>query len=250
MPYNVLASSKTPALIIYILDVSASMSQPLGNKKRIDVVMDALQATLERMVFLSTKGGKVSPRYRIAMFAYSDHVYDLLDGIKTLDQVAQLGVPELSTMRSTDTARAFSTVEKILQQELPNIETCPAPLICHMTDGEFTGADPEPIVRRIMQLKNQDGYILLENIYISDKLLTENVSDVQNWSGILTSTKLTNQYAQKLRNISSPLPDSYRIMMLENGYQMSPGALMMLPGLSPELVEMGFVMSMATPVSR
>lgn len=250
MSYEVRATSTTPALIIYVLDVSASMSLKLGSKRRIDVVLDALQATLEHMVFLSTKGGKVSPRYRIAMYAYSDHVFDLLNGTKTIDQVAQLGMPELSVMRSTDTARAFASVEKLLLKEMPLIADCPAPLVCHMTDGEFTSADPEPIVRRILQMKNSDGNVLVENIFISEKILSESIKDVQKWPGILRSTPLTNQYAQKLRDISSPLPESYRIMMLENGYNMAEGASMMLPGINPELVEMGFVMSMATPVSR
>ena len=90
MPYEVLATSKTPALIIYLLDVSASMSQPLGDRRRIDVVGDALQAALRTMVFRSTKGSRLSPRYRIAMIAYSDHVYDLLDGIKAVDQVVKV----------------------------------------------------------------------------------------------------------------------------------------------------------------
>jgi len=250
MSYAVLANSRTPALIIYVLDVSASMTQKLGDRKRIDVVLDALQATLEHMVFLSTKGGKVSPRYRVAMYAYSDHVYDLLEGVKTIDQVVKLGMPELSTMRSTDTARAFSFVEKLLQKELPNIESCPAPLVCHMTDGEFTGADPDPIVRRILQMKNADGNVLVENIFISDKILSEPIRDVQNWSGVTKSTPLANPYAQKLREISSPVPESYRVMMLESGYSLAEDACMMLPGINPELVEMGFVMSMSTPVSR
>jgi len=39
-------------------------------------------------------------------------------------------------------------------------------------------------------------------------------------------------------------------MMLESGYTLSPDAVMMLPGMSPELVEMGFVMSMSTPVAQ
>jgi hypothetical protein len=38
--------------------------------------------------------------------------------------------------------------------------------------------------------------------------------------------------------------------MLEEGYQIAPDALMLLPGTSPELVEMGFVMSTATPIAR
>jgi hypothetical protein len=38
MPYEILATSMTPALIIYLIDVSASMTRSLGGEKRIDVV--------------------------------------------------------------------------------------------------------------------------------------------------------------------------------------------------------------------
>lgn len=250
MPYEILATGKTPALIIYLLDVSGSMSEKLGSKRRIDVVMDALGAMLRQMVFRSTKGSRVSPRYRVAMFAYSDHVYDLLNGVKGVDQVAQMGVPELSTMRSTDTARAFAQVEKLLQQELPALARCPAPLVCHMTDGEYTGADPEPIVRRIMSLRVPDGNVLVENIFISDDILAEPISDPHQWSGVLPNTKLRSDYARKLRAMSSPLPDSYRVMMRESGYNISENAVMMIPGMTPALVEMGFVMSMSTPIGQ
>src|SRR5439155_22762420 len=165
MPYSVLATSRTPALVIYVLDVSASMTQPLGGKRRIDVVMDALTVAIRQMVFRSTKGGRLSPRYRIAMLAYSDHVYDLLDGVRTVEEVAHLGVPDLSPMRTTDTAKAFAQAEKILQSELFNMIGGPAPLVCHMTDGEYTGDDPEPIVQRIMGLSVPDGNVLVENIF-------------------------------------------------------------------------------------
>jgi hypothetical protein len=248
MAYSVLATTRTPALIIYLLDVSASMAQPLGAKRRLDVVMDALGIALRQMVFRSTRGGRLSPRYRIAMLAYSDHVYDLLDGIKTVDHVAHLGVPELSPMRTTETAKAFTQAEKMLLAELPALEGCPAPLVCHMTDGESTGADPEPIVRRIMGMSVSDGPVLVENIFISDKILPEPISDPSTWPGILPGTILTNDYARKLRAMSSPLPDSYRDVLIEHSYRLSPGALMLLPGMSAELVALGFQMSAATPV--
>lgn len=250
MPYTILATSKNPALVIYVLDVSASMQMPLGASRRLDTVIKALDAAVRQMVFRSTKGTRVAPRYRLAMLAYSDGVFDLLDGIKTVEQVASLGVPKLQTQRSTDTAKAFSYVEQMLQKELPNLAGCPAPLVCHMTDGEYTGADPEPIARRIMKLANDDGNVLVENIYISDTITDEQIAHPNQWQGITTGTKLTTDYAKKLRAISSPLPDGYRVMMLESGYQLAADAVMMLPGVSPELVEMGFVMSTATPVAR
>jgi hypothetical protein len=250
MSYETQATSSTPALIIYVLDVSVSMGQPLNGARRVDVVMDALGAALRQMVFRSTKGARVSPRYRIGMFAYSHHVFDLLDGIKTVDEVAGLGIPELSPMRTTDTARAFAQVEKLLQREIPSIKHCPAPLVCHMTDGEYTGDDPEPFIQRIRQMSVPDGNVLVENIFISDRILPAPVTDPQRWPGILADTQLESAYARKLCAMSSPLPETYRQTMLESGYGLAPEALMMLPGMNPELVEMGFVMSAATPILR
>jgi hypothetical protein len=151
-------------------------------------------------------------------------------------------------MRTTETAAAFAQAEKLLQAELPNLRTCPAPLVCHMTDGEYTGVDPESIAKRIMGMSVPDGNVLVENIFISDKILPQPIGDPSKWPGILPDTKLNNDYARKLRAVSSPVPASYKAMMLENGYQLADGALMLLPGMSPELVAMGFQMSAATPV--
>lgn len=248
--YEILATATTPALLIYVLDISASMSQKLGNKTRIETVMDALGAALRQMVYRSTKGNRISPRYHIAMYAYSEHVYDLLGGIKTVDKVAALGIPDLSAQTSTDSAQAFAHVEKLLLKELPNLNGRPAPLVCHMTDGEYTGEDPRPIVERIRNIKTSDGNVLVENIFISDTVLSEPISDPHRWSGITHTTKLTSDYAKKLRDMSSPLPPTYRALMREYGYQIDDKAYMMLPGSSPELVKMGFVMSTTTPMSR
>jgi len=117
-----------------------------------------------------------------------------------------------------------------------------------MTDGENTGEDPEPIVRRIMQMAVPDGHVLVENIFISDRVLPKPIADPRKWPGILPDTKLTSNYARKLQAISSPVPGSYRMMMLEMGYSLDTGAVMLLPGVNPELVAMGFQMSAATPV--
>jgi hypothetical protein len=248
MPYEILATSQTPALIIYLLDVSASMGQPLGSKRRIDVVTDALTAALREMVFRSTKGSLLHPRYRLAVLAYSDHVYDVYGGIKTVDQAAVMGVPELSPLRTTDTARAFEQAEKLLRSELASLHSCPTPLICHMTDGEYTGEDPEPAVSRIRQLAVPDGHVLVENIFISEKVLNQPILNLAQWPGILSDTPLQNEYACKLRALSSPVPESYRLMMLENNYHLTRGAVMLFPGTNPELVTMGFQMSHATLV--
>lgn len=248
MDYQLRATSRNPALVVYLLDLSVSMGSLLKGRRRIDVVRDALQATMRQMIFRSTRGTRVFPRYRVALYAYSDHVYDALDGVRPIDELADLELPDLEPQHATDTARGFAMVERLLQQELPGLADCPAPVVCHMTDGEFNGADPEPIVRRIMAMRVPDGNVLVENIFISDELLPTPLTDVRRWDGILPDTALVDGYGLKLRAMSSPLPASYRLQLLENHYSMAPGALMLLPGTSPDLVGLGLQMSASTPI--
>jgi uncharacterized protein YegL len=208
MPYSAVATSTTPVLIIYLLDISGSMSQALGDKRRVEIVSDALQEIATEMVARSTKGELVSPRYRLAVYAYESQVHDVLGGIRTIDQFVRDGVPEFSPRGGTNTAAAFLAAENLLNQELPYMEAHPAPLICHMTDGEYQGDDPTPIVQRIMQMGTPDGNVLVENIFISDKILKNPVVDAYTWPGLVSDGELANDYARTLMRMSSPIPES------------------------------------------
>lgn len=248
-PYTTQASQTNPALIIYLLDVSGSMSMVDKEKRRLDLVMESLQVALQQMVFRSTKGSRISPRYRIAIIAYSDEVHDLLGGIKRIDEVMNTGkLPNLTPERFTDTAKAFAYAERLLQAELPHIQDCPAPLICHMTDGVYTGEDPYPIVQRIKQMAVKDGSVLVENIFISNDVLEKEIDQPKRWPGIRRDTVFCDDYGSKLRMLSSPIPESYRQMMLEANYSLAQDSLLMFPGTNPDLVSLGFQMSAATPI--
>lgn len=249
MPYTAVATSTTPVLIIYLLDISGSMSQMLGDKRRVEIVSDALQEIATEMVARSTKGELVSPRYRLAIYAYESQVHDVLGGIKTIDEFVKGGVPEFSPRGGTNTAAAFLAAENLLSTELPFMTGHPAPLICHMTDGEYQGDDPTPIVQRIMQMGTPDGNVMVENVFISDKLLRNPVTDVATWPGITNENELANDYARALLRMSSPIPESYLSEMQEFGYQLQRGTPMMFPGQSKELIRMAFTMSGATPVA-
>ncbi|WP_223067435.1 vWA domain-containing protein [Paenibacillus caui] len=249
MTYTVQASQRTPALIIYLIDISASMNMVMEGRRRMDIVYDALSMAIRQMVFRSTKGNRLTPRYRVAILAYSDEVYDLLGGVKGIDEIAALGMlPQLSPKRFSDSAKAFLQAEKILQDELPDMQDCPSPLVCHMTDGVYTGEDPLPVAQRIMEMGVPDGKVLIENIFISDHVLESPIPEPRRWGGITRQTRLYDAHGEKLRQMSSPLPATYREMLLEADYQLSPDALMMLPGNCAELVSVGFQMSAATPV--
>lgn len=258
MSYTAVATSRTPALVIYVLDVSGSMSdidvvREDGSKaRRIDTVLQNLENVATTMVSRSTRGPKISPRYRVAVFAYSGQVYDILGGVKTIEEFAQLGVPQLSTMDVTNTEQAFLEVERLLQSELPNLpEDSPAPLVCHMTDGEITaGGDPTPVAERIKAMTVPDGNVLVENIFIGSNLLRAPVGNIKAWSGLTSPSDLINSHAQRLFNMSSVIPDTYRALLHEMGYRgLQDNARMMFAGNDERLIELAFVMSGVTPTT-
>lgn len=253
MQHTMPATSRSQALVIYLLDISESMGWPLPRERspRIDHVNEAMPKVLERMVEDSTRGGVISPRYRLAMLAYNDEPIDIMDGeIHDIAYMADLGMPEFTeTAGITNTAAAFMWARDLLERELPKLQKRhPAPLVCHLTDGEYSYSDPEPISREIMQMSNDDGNVLVENIYVGSDLTVEPITDVETWPGVRDVSELKSEYARKLFSMSSPLPESYANKMNEEGYAMEPGSRMLIPGTNHELIELAFMMSDATPI--
>jgi len=244
--YNTPASSTSPALVIYLFDISTSMQQELDGLPKIEHANQAIEKVLRRMVQRSTKGEVISPRYRLAMIAYSEQPYDILGGIQTIDQVVRRGKPRLSADTTADAAAAFMVARELLMQELPYLRGHPAPMVCHLTDGKFTGSDPEPIAQEIMHMANDDGNVLVENIYLGSELTTQPISDPYSWPGVSDIYELKSRYAKKLFNMSSPLPDSYVEMINEEGYELEPGSRMLIPGTNYDLIELALAMSSAT----
>jgi hypothetical protein len=249
MDYSIPATRNTPALIVYLLDISGSMGERFESGTKMDYVNRAMAGALQRMIQRSTRGELISPRYKIAMAAYSDSVFDLLGGIEAIDGVAARGTPRLSPTNSTNTYAAFEWARDLLRRELPTLYGKPAPMVCHLTDGQYTTADPEPLAHEIMQMSNDDGNVLVENIYIGPDLTKQPVHSIERWSGVIQESDLKSPYAHKLFRMSSPLPASYAAMIGEEGYGLEAGSRMLIPGSNSELIELAFAMSGATPTA-
>lgn len=250
--YTKSATSLTPALIIYLIDISDSMNDPSGvstAQAKIEVVNMALKFAVRNMLRQCMRDLTVLPRYKLAIFAYNTQVYNLLGGIKTISEVAkQIGTPELIASGSTNTEKGFAEVARLLSAHLAEYQHCPAPLICHLTDGLIT-SDPQPLIKIVQDIKAmhvEDGNVLVENVYVADKMLHRRVQDWHSWHGVLKVNQLTNEYAKLLFNISSPLPESYRQNINDSGYSLQEGAALFFPGVHSELVRLAFVASKAT----
>ena len=104
-------------------------------------------------------------------------------------------------------------------------------------------------MERIKNLSFPDGNVLIENIFLSDDALTVPITNPKEWTGLNDPAQLRTPWAQEMFEMSSFVPESYLSIMREYGYnQLSPQAKMMFPGNSPDIVELGIVMSSATPV--
>ncbi len=244
--YNQPATTITPALVVYLIDASKSMNDACGSSTKIDVVNKALRDAMKDMVRRSMRDGVVQPRYKIAIFAYSTKVVDVLDGIRSLPELVHVGPPILSAGGNTDTEAGFAAVAKLLDAHLQEFDGCPAPLVCHLTDALLTTNDPQPIVQYIQNLRVHDGPVLVENVYVADNMLRKRVRDWHKWGGVLKPDQLTNDYARLLFTLSSPLPESYRENINNYGYQLQSGAALFFPGANSDLVRLAFAISAAT----
>ena len=245
--YTQPATTLSPALVIYLIDASYSMNDPCGSTTKIDVVNRALKDAIKDMVRRSIRDGVVQRRYKVAIFAYSTEVVDVLDGIRDLPDLVRHGVPAIIAGGETDTHVGFSAVEFLLKANLEKFQSSPAPLVCHLTDALVTAAsDPSPVVKRIQAMAVNDGPVLVENVYVADKMLRSSVRDWREWGGVLKANQLTNEYAKMLFHLSSPLPETYRQNINNYGYNLQRGAALFFPGAHTDLVRLAFAISTAT----
>jgi len=246
MFYTRPATFLTPALVVYLIDASYSMNDSCGTTTKITLVNQALREAIKDMVRRSMRDGIVLPRYKIAIFAYSTKVVDVLDGICALPDLVKQGIPVISADGDTDTAAGFAAVEALLQNHLAHFQTSPAPIVCHLTDALITVGNPFPVVRRIQAMAVEDGPVLVENVYVADHMLRSPVEDWSQWPGVSKPRQLTDEYARFLLHLSSPLPETYRQNINNYGYHVQPGAALFFPGTHTELVRLAFAFSTAT----
>jgi uncharacterized protein YegL len=243
MPYDTVATRNTPALIIYLLDMSSSMSEEIDGQRKIDMVSKTLMQVVREMVRRSMKGTSPAPRYHVAMFAYNDSVRDVLGGRRPITDVLEIGIPKMQPSGRTNTAAAFASAERLLIAERASLRDCPAPLVCHLTDGDYTHDDPLPIAERLQQMTFPDGAVLVENIFFSADALRRPVADPYDWPGVAAADELASEQARHLFQMSSPIPASYLRLFSDLGYSVRPQARLLFPGDTPEMMEAAFTMS-------
>ena len=255
--YQNQANSDHPATLIYLVDISGSMNATMqGGKARIEVAKNAIQVAYAQMIQRSMRQGKIHPRYRVGMIAYSDKIYDVygeLGSIVSIDRLKDEGIPMITPQKSTNMARAFSYAEKLIRDDIEKwpakwLEDCPPPMVINITDCEFDeeqAQNPLEYAQRLKEITVPDGNVLVENIFITDQISVP-VSP-QDWLGYQLTDKTGTSYGDRLLEMSSLIPSTYaQILREQAGLKIREGTAMMFPGITRDFIKFGFVMSIVT----
>ena len=249
--YTTPCSSSKPGLALFLVDIGKNTNKLINDVPAINIISDALRSALVEMIQRSHMSGTIANRYNVGCFAYGSDVQDIFGGIKSIEQIAKEGLPELTTQNiNGDTFNAFLFVEKILRERITGLADCPAPLVCHITAGEYPGRDPEPIAKRIKSLNVRDGNILVENVLVEDESTLIPSTNPTLWHGIHTENELAKSYARQLYRMSSIIPESYRVFAREEGYNISNGTRMLYPGTQTGMINFGIVFPAVSVLMR
>jgi len=255
--YKNLSNSDHPATLIYLVDISGSMKAPMPDgKSRIDVAKDAIQTAYAQMIQRSLRQGKIHPRYRVGMIAYSTDLFDVygdIGSIVTIDKLKDEGVPLITPQQRTDMAKAFRYAHKLIQDDIKTwsqkwLDECPPPMVINLTDCEFgeETQDPVEFAQKLQEISVPDGNVLVENIFITDQITLPS-ANIKDWKGYRFNESTGDPYGDKLLAMSSPIPAGYAQLMSEQaGLKIREGTAMMFPGISKEFIKTGFAMSIVT----
>jgi hypothetical protein len=257
MNYANSATSKTPAHIIYVLDASGSMGveMPGTGKRKIDFISDILEEVAYQIYLRAKRGNVIAERYRLAVIAYNDSVNEVTRGDYISVKEFIQGIPEFGDLKDnpTNTYEAMIRTKELLRKTIAKIgPDYPPPIVCHLTDGEFTRqfGDPSGVMNEIIQMETSDGKVLLENIYLGNELLSKPVSDVTEWKGVSNPDELnaSNPYSKFLFDHSSVWPQRYaEYFNKEYKFNIKANTRMFFPAENVDIIKMAFTASTATP---
>lgn len=249
MSYTAEISRSNPTCFVFLVDQSASMSDPIGGEvqqRKSDVVADAINRLLTELSVKCAKEEGVRDYFHVAVVGYGQAVgsaftgalagRDLVPLSEVADKPARLeermkkvpdgagGLVETSTSfpvwmdpvsnGGTPMCRALAYADSLVSKWLAEHPGCFPPIVLNLTDGESTDGDPTGPAANIQSQASADGAALLFNLHVSDAGGTPLAFPDNDGS-------LPNAYARTLFGMSSLLPPHMRSYATQQGFSVS-----------------------------
>jgi hypothetical protein len=247
--YSAEISRVNPTCFIFLIDQSASMSDPIGGEvpqRKAEVVADAINRLLTELSVKCAKEEGVRDYFHVAVIGYGLSVgsaftealagRDLVPLSEVAENPARLdermkkvpdgagGLVDTSTSfpvwldpvanGGTPMCRALGYAESILDKWLGEHPGCFPPIVLNLTDGESTDGDPANAASTIQTQASADGAALLFNLHVS----------AAGASAITfpdSEAALPDTYSRALFGMSSLLPPHMRSYAAQQGFKTS-----------------------------
>lgn len=253
MAYTTEISRSNPSCFLFLIDQSASMSDPFGGgegeKKKADGVADAINRLLQNLVIKCAKAEGVRDYYYVGVIGYGQNVGPAFSGplagkdLVPISKVAEMparveerkkkvddgagGLAEQTVKfpvwfdpvanGGTPMSRALTRAHTIIKAWLAEHPGCFPPIVINITDGEATDGDPGKIAEQLRDLSSTDGNVLLFNLHLSSQK-TSPIQFPNHEEG------LADKYAKLLFSMSSELPEYMRTIAMQEGIQVEDGS--------------------------
>jgi hypothetical protein len=252
MPYTAEISRSNPTCLVFLVDQSASMSDPIGGEvptSKASVVSDAINRLLTELSVKCAKEEGVRDYFHVAVVGYGHNSVgsafggalagrDLVPLSQIADNPARVeertkkvpdgagGLVE-TTVRfpiwmdpvnngGTPMRQALEFAHRLVDRWLGEHPACFPPIVLNLTDGEATDGDPTVPASSIRALASADGAVLLFNLHVSNA----------GGSPVTfpdTDGGLPDSYARTLFGMSSLLPSHMRSYAAQEGFTVSDG---------------------------
>jgi len=234
MPYSAPISRSNPACILFLIDQSKSMEEPIfagQGQTKAGMVADAINRLLQNVVLRSAKADGVRDYFRVGVIGYGNGIKAGLGGtvpFNVLIPVSQVGDHPLRVETRTklvpdgvggvieqkvkfpvwfdaeatgqtpmcEAMAAAGLAVKGFAEEFPNAYP---PIVLNLTDGMPSDGDPRENARLIRAVETSDGFALLFNLLISKKPVAPDYFPA-------SEQKFTDTCSRLLFRMSSELP--------------------------------------------
>jgi hypothetical protein len=247
--YNSEISRQNPGCLIFLIDRSGSMEEPMAGSglAKKQVVADAINRFLNETILRCSKEHGVRAYFDIGVWSYggvkqveSAFGADLLP-LPEVNERAKRTEKRLRRMLdgtggiiekevffpiwfepvadgTTPMHAAFEAVVGPVRSWLTRHPNSFPPIVVNLTDGAYSDANPAPVARKLMQMSTSDGNVLVFNCHISKesglKIQFPDDSQAAGLQGL----------ARELYDISSPLPAVMLRAAQALGLGVGPGA--------------------------
>jgi hypothetical protein len=204
MSYSRPITRTEPSLLLFLIDQSGSMTEQIANSNtsKAQYVADAINRAIYQLAVKATRDSS-GPRhyFDIGVIGYGASVGAGWIGSLATAVVHPLPLlanqparTETRTKRESDgaggilevnvefpmwveqragggtpTAEAMEVAARETAAWIANHPTSFPPTVIHITDGQHSTSDPEPMAEMIRSLQTQDGQVLLFNIHVDSK---------------------------------------------------------------------------------